>query len=127
VFIVRKAFVFHHRIIDLHTAHSEILVALRTFSLKRLSIAEIMASLEKPSVSPQQPATPPGSPTSLSFPQSITVDDLRRLVVGLIKEAQKAESIGKAQTIASVPEKDITPSGPRARASRLEFRTVDER
>ena len=80
-----------------------------------------MAPLEKLSVSPQQPATPPGSPTSPSFPQSIAVDDLRRFLVGLIKEAQKAESTGKVQTTVSVPEKDIALSGPRARASRLEF------
>ncbi len=67
-----------------------------------------------PSVSPQPPATPPGSPTSPPFPQSIMVDDLRRLVVGLIKEAQKAESAEKVQSTASVPEKDVPPAGPRA-------------
>lgn len=86
-----------------------------------------MAPTEKPSVSPQPPATPPGSPASPTFPQFVTVDDLRRLVVGLIKEAQKAESADKVQTTASVPEKDVPPAGSRARTSKLEFKTVDER
>ena len=34
---------------------------------------------------------------------------------------------GKLQNTASVPEEDAPPAGPRARASRLEFKTVDER
>lgn len=81
----------------------------------------------KPSVSPKPPATPPGSPTSPSFPQSITFDDLKRLVVGLIKEAQKTESTDKVQATASVAEKDVAPAGSGARTSRLEYKTVDER
>ena len=48
-------------------------------------------------------------------------------MVGLIKEAQKAESTDKVQTTASAPEKDVPPAGSRARASRLEYKTVDER
>ncbi len=81
----------------------------------------------KPSVSPQPPVTPPISPTSPPFPQSIAVDDLKRLVVGLIKEAQKAESTDKVQASASVAEKDVPPAGSGARASRLEYKIVDER
>jgi hypothetical protein len=81
----------------------------------------------KPSVSPQPPATPPGSPTSPSLPQFVAVDDLKKLVIGLIKEAQKAESTDKVQASASVAEKDVPPAGPGARASRLEYKTVDER
>jgi len=81
----------------------------------------------KPSISPQPPATPPGSPTSPPFPQSVAFDDLKRLVVGLIKEAQKAESTDKVQATASVAEKDVPSAGSRARASRLEYKIVDER
>ena len=89
-----------------------------------------MASTEiapKPSVSPQPPATPPSSPVFRPSPQSIAVDDLKRLVIGFIKEAQKAESTDKVQALASVAEKDVPPAGSGARASRLEYKTVDER
>lgn len=48
-------------------------------------------------------------------------------MVGFIKEAQKAESTDKVQTTASVAEKDVPPAGSGARASRLEYKTVDER
>jgi len=44
------------------------------------------------------------------------------LLVGLIKEAQKAESTDKVGA-----EKDVPPVGSEARASRLEYKTVDER
>ncbi|KAL9004824.1 MAG: hypothetical protein Q9188_002368 [Gyalolechia gomerana] len=80
----------------------------------------------KASVSPQPPATPPGSPTLTPSPQSIVVDDLKRLVAGLIKEAQNAESTDKVQASASIAEKDVPPTGSGARASRLEYKTVDE-
>ncbi len=81
----------------------------------------------KPSVSPQPPTTPPRSPTFPPFPQSIAVDDLKRLVVGFIKEAQKVEYTDKVQALASVAEKHVPPAGSGARASRLEDKTVDER
>ncbi|KAI4176460.1 MAG: hypothetical protein LQ343_000996 [Gyalolechia ehrenbergii] len=55
------------------------------------------------------------------------VDDLKKLVAGLIKEAQNAESTDKAQALASIAEKDVLPAGSGARASRLEYKTVDER
>ncbi|KAL2058743.1 hypothetical protein ABVK25_000034 [Lepraria finkii] len=81
----------------------------------------------KPSASPQPPATPPGSPTSMPFPQSVAVEDLKRLVVWLVKEAQNAESADKVQTTALEGEKDVQPAESRARASRLEYKTIDER
>ena len=89
-----------------------------------------MASTEiapKSSVSPQPPATSPGSPTSSSFLQFIAVDDLKTLVVGFIKEAQKAESTDKVQVSAFIAEKDVPPARSGAHASRLEYKIVDER
>ncbi len=70
-----------------------------------------MAPIEiatKPSVSPQSPPTPPNSPIFPPFPQSI--DDLKRLGVVIIKEAQKAEYTDKVQASASVAEKDVPPA-----------------
>ena len=81
----------------------------------------------KPSVSPQPPATFPGSPTFLSFPQFVAVDDFKRLVVGLIKEAQKAEYTNKVQIITPEAEKNVSPVESKARASRLKYKTVNER
>ena len=85
------------------------------------------AIAQEPSVSSQPPATPPGSPTSPPFPQSIAVNDLKRLLFGIIKEAQKAESTDKVQTSASVAEEDVPPTESGARASRREYKIVDER
>jgi len=90
-----------------------------------MALADVV--VPKQPASPQPPATPPGSPATPSFPQSVAFDDLKRLVVGLIKEAQKVESTDKVPATASVAEKDVPPAGSRARASRLEYKTVDER
>jgi len=81
----------------------------------------------KPSVSSQPPVTPPISSTSSPFPQFIAVDDLKRLVVELIKEAQKAKFTDKVQVSAFVAEKDVPSARSRARASRLKYKIVDER
>ncbi len=111
-------------------SHQILSFTFQTSALEYHSVAETMAPTEtapKQYVSPQPPAIPSGSPTSPPFPQSVTVNDLKRLVVGFIKEAQKAESTVKVQALASVAEKHVPPVGSGARASRLEYKTVDER
>ncbi len=77
----------------------------------------------KPSVSPQPPVTPPGSPTSSPSPLFVAVDDLKRFVVGLSRK----EATDKVQTTTPEAKKDVPAAGSRARTSRLEFKTVDER
>lgn len=81
----------------------------------------------EPPTSPQPPTTPPESRTSPSFPLFVAVDDLKQLVVGFIKKAQKAKSTDKVEASASVAEKDVLPARSKARASRLEYKIVDER
>ncbi|KAL9126352.1 MAG: hypothetical protein Q9217_004582 [Psora testacea] len=81
----------------------------------------------KPSTSPRPPATPPSSPQLPPSEQVITVKDVRQFLE-LLKTFQSTQTEpGKLQNTASVPEKDVQPAGPRARASRLEYKTIDER
>ncbi|KAL9043420.1 MAG: hypothetical protein Q9214_003395 [Letrouitia sp. 1 TL-2023] len=90
-----------------------------------MSLADVV--VPKPSTSPRPPATPPSSPQLPPSEQVITVKDVRQFLK-LLKTFQPTQTEpGKLQETASIPEKDAPPAGPRARASSLEFKTVNER
>ncbi|KAL2037270.1 hypothetical protein N7G274_009959 [Stereocaulon virgatum] len=81
----------------------------------------------QPSTSRRPPAAPTSSPQLPPSEQVITVKDVRQFLE-LLKTFQTTQTEpGKLQNTASVPKKDAPPARPRARASRLEFKTVDER
>lgn len=81
----------------------------------------------QPSTSPRPPATPSSSPQLPPSEQVITVKDVPQFLEFLNTFQSTQSEPGKPQNTASVPEKNASPAGPRARASRLEFITVDER
>jgi len=81
----------------------------------------------KLSVSSQSSTTSFRSSTFSPFSQFIAVDDLKRLVIEFIKKAQKAKFTDKVQVLVFVAEKNVSSAKSRARASRLKYKTVDER
>lgn len=80
----------------------------------------------KSSVSSQSSVTSLISSTSSSFSQFIAIDDLKRLIVELIKKVQKTKFTDKVQVSVFVAEKDVSSARSKACTSRLKYKIVDE-
>lgn len=90
-------------------------------------MAPIDAYFPQPPTSPRPPATPPSSPQLPPSEQVVTVEDVRQFLE-LLKTFQSAQmESGKEQTSDHVVENQVPPAKSGARASRLDFKTVDER
>jgi hypothetical protein len=71
--------------------------------------------------------TPPSSPCLQATPQLVTLEALQDVLVKIVQEAQKlpASADGPKATTADAPQ-NIGSGRQRDRASKLEFKTVDE-
>ena len=72
--------------------------------------------------------TPPGSPRLRSCQYAITLDDLKQVLVDIIREVPKAQSTKEVEAAMSESEKASQSDQPKAagRASRLEYKAVNE-
>ena len=94
------------------------------------SIAEKTASIDmvpKPPISPRPPQTPPSSRELPADQQGLTMKHVQQFLE-LLKINQANQTLpGLVQTPDRVAEKHAAPVASRTRASRLEFKSVDER
>ena len=91
-------------------------------------MAPIDVVVPMPPTSPRSPQTPPSSPTPEASDQVLTVKDARQFLELLksFQATQTLQPLGEANQLATVKE---TPGDQRqvvARASKLEFKTVNE-
>ena len=105
--------------------------ALQIFVTRDCSFTKTMAPTDvvvpMPPTSPRPPETPPSSPTLPACEHVLTFKHVQQFFE-LLKAVQAAQTLpDKAQTTDQVTEEQVVPKEPRARASKLEFKTVDER